>query len=223
MTLLATWREGLSAHRLPIFGGWLFRDVTPSLQLASVLSTRPFRALATRTNRTVGGDASNFGTHSVRQGAAAALFHVGVPRSLVTQALRLAFARSDESCIPESAKLTAVTAASRIPLHGSSAGAAATPARQFDEVVDPSAGVLELLPAGAPQDGGPLGPWMASGLAALGEVRPANGRLPPPPLIGPVRGTAGVGCLRKRDRGYVLPHVCTASWHGPDRPECGRP
>ena len=67
---------GIPAHRLPIFGPWLFRDVTPSLQLAGVLSTRAFRALglATRTIRAAAGDTSNFGTHSVRRGAAATLF-----------------------------------------------------------------------------------------------------------------------------------------------------
>ena len=43
---------GISEHRLPIFRPWLFRNVTPSLQLAGVLSTRAFRALATRTTRT---------------------------------------------------------------------------------------------------------------------------------------------------------------------------
>ena len=78
---------GIPAHRLPIFGPWLFKDVTPSLQLAGVLSTRAFRALATRSIRTVGGDASNCGTHSLRR-AAAALFHAGVPHPLITQALR---------------------------------------------------------------------------------------------------------------------------------------
>ena len=78
---------GIPALRLPIFGPWLFKDVTPSLQLAGVLSTRAFRALATRTIRTVGGDAFNCGTHSLRR-AAAALFHAGVPHPLITQALR---------------------------------------------------------------------------------------------------------------------------------------
>ena len=76
---------------------WL---VTPSLLLARVLSMRAFRALPTRTIRTVGGDASNFGTHSVRPGAGAALFHADAPRPLVTQALH-ASARTDESYILE--------------------------------------------------------------------------------------------------------------------------
>ena len=118
---------GIPAHRLPIFGPWLFRDLTPSLQLAGALTTREFRALATRTVREAGGDATNFGTHSARRGAAAALFHAGVPRPLVTQALRHASARSDETYILESAKLTAVAAAPRMPPPGRSAGASCAP------------------------------------------------------------------------------------------------
>ena len=34
---------GIPAHRLPIFGPWLFRDVAPSLQLVGLLSARAFR------------------------------------------------------------------------------------------------------------------------------------------------------------------------------------
>ena len=95
---------GTQAHRIPIFGQWLSRDVTPSLQPTGVLSTRALRrALATRTLRTAGGVASSFGTHSVRRAAAAALSHAGVPRPLVTQALRHASARPDGSYILESA------------------------------------------------------------------------------------------------------------------------
>ena len=94
---------GSASRRLPIFGPWLFRDDTPSLQLVGVLSTRPFRALATPTICAAGGDASNFGTQSVRRGgsAAAGLFHAGVPRPLVTQALLHTSARSDELYILE--------------------------------------------------------------------------------------------------------------------------
>ena len=43
-----------------------------------------------------------------------ALFHAGVPRPLVTQALRHASARSDEEYILKSAKLTAVATAPRM-------------------------------------------------------------------------------------------------------------
>ena len=91
------------------------------------LTTREFRALATRTVREAGGDVTNFGAHSTRRGAAVALYHAGVPRPLVTQALRHASARSDETYILESAKLTAVAAAPRMPPPGRSAGAARAP------------------------------------------------------------------------------------------------
>ena len=90
---------GIPAHRLPIFGPWQFRDVTSLLQLAGVLSARASRATtrmahATRTIRTAGGDASSFGTHGGRRGAAAAPFRAGAPRPLVAQALRRASART---------------------------------------------------------------------------------------------------------------------------------
>ena len=52
------WKSAAAAPCLPISGPWLFRDVTPFLQLAGVLrlSTRAFPALATRTIRTAGKD-----------------------------------------------------------------------------------------------------------------------------------------------------------------------
>ena len=46
---LRLYAAGISARRLPIFGPWLFRDVNPRLQLADALTTREFRAMATRT------------------------------------------------------------------------------------------------------------------------------------------------------------------------------
>ena len=109
----------LYAVGIPAFRFWM-RGCSgmsyTSFQLAGILSTRAFRALASRTICTAGGDASIFGTHGVRRGAAASLFHAGVRVSLVTQALRHASARSDESCILESVKLTAVAVAPRMPL-----------------------------------------------------------------------------------------------------------
>ena len=62
---------------------------------------RPHHARFARTIRTVRGDAANLGTHSVRWGAAAALLRAGAPRPLVTQALRHASARSEESDVLE--------------------------------------------------------------------------------------------------------------------------
>ena len=56
----------------------LSRDVTSSLQLTCVLSTRAFRALADRTIHTAGGDASSFGSRSMLREEAAALFHAGL-------------------------------------------------------------------------------------------------------------------------------------------------
>ena len=35
---LRLYAAGIPAHRRPIFGPWLFRDVTPSLQLAGALT-----------------------------------------------------------------------------------------------------------------------------------------------------------------------------------------
>ena len=167
---------GIPARRL--FGPWLFWDVVPSLQLAGALSTRAFRALTTRTIRTAGGDASNFGTHSVRRAAGGALVHAGVPRSLVTQALRPASARSDESYILESAKLTAVAAAPRMPPSGRTAGAAAKPGGRLDELAGPLAEGLGLRPAEAPQHGSPMGARMAGGVAPVGGFeQPADGSL----------------------------------------------
>ena len=203
---------GIPARRL--FGPWLFWDVVPSLQLAGALSTRAFRALTTRTIRTAGGNASNFGTHSVRRAAAGALVHAGVPRSLVTQALRPASARSDESYILESAKLTAVAAAPRMPPSGRTAGAAAKPGGRLDELAGPLAEGLGLRPAGAPQHGSPMGARMAGGVAQVEGVRAAGGRLPPPPLVGSASGAAANG---RAARGYVLPHVRIAVGHGPVR------
>ena len=43
---------GVPALHLPIFGEWLFRDVTSSLHLAGALTTHGFQELATRTFRT---------------------------------------------------------------------------------------------------------------------------------------------------------------------------
>ena len=41
---LRLYAGGIPAHRISIFGAWLFRDVTPSLQLAGrALTTREFR------------------------------------------------------------------------------------------------------------------------------------------------------------------------------------
>ena len=249
---------GVPTHLLPMFGPWLFRDDTPSLLLARVLSMRAFRALPTRTIRTVGGDASNFGTHSVRPGAGAALFHADAPCPLVTQALH-ASARTDESYILESAKLTAVAAAPRMPPSGRPPGPASTlnsppgPGVRSNGISVPPAGRLRLLPAGAPQHGGPSGARMAGVVASLGGFLFAARRQPPPPLVGSGGGAAACGrsmfalpaaaygrgtrlltdmergCLRRRSSRLLLtdaavpPYVRTAGWHGPDRLECGRP
>ena len=235
---------------------WL---VTPSLLLARVLSMRAFRALPTRTIRTVGGDASNFGTHSVRPGAGAALFHADAPRPLDTQALQHASAWTDESYILESAELTAVAVAPRMPPSGRPPGAATTldpppgPGVRSNGISAPPAGRLRLLPAGAPQHGGPSGARMAGVVAPLGGFHFAARRQPPPPLVGSGGGAAACGrsmfalpaaaygrgtrlltdmergCLRRRSSRLLLtdaavpPYVRTAGWHGPDRLECGRP
>ena len=235
----------VAGHAVPAAGG--------------VHSTRAFRALPTRTIRTVGGDASNFGTHSVRPGAGAALFHADAPRPLDTQALQHASAWTDESYILESAELTAVAVAPRMPPSGRPPGAATTldpppgPGVRSNGISAPPAGRLRLLPAGAPQHGGPSGARMAGVVAPLGGVLSAAGRQPPPPMVGSGGGAAACGrsmfalpaaaygrgarlltdmergCLRRRSSRLLLtdaavpPYVRTAGWHGPDRLECGRP
>ena len=177
--LPSPYRVGIPEHRLPIFGPWLFRDVTPSFHLACVLSTRAFLALAKRTIFTTGEDASNFGTHRVRRGAAAALFQASVPRPLVSQALRHASARSDESYILETAKLTAVAAAPCMPPRGRAAGDAAKPAGRFDELAAPPRGAAggyslrELLSMAAHWEPG----WPAGWPRWAGFEQPADGSL----------------------------------------------
>ena len=71
----------------------------------------------------------------------------------------------------ESAKLTAVAAAPRMQGSGRPAGAAAKPVGRFDELPPPPpAEGLRLLPAGAPQHGGPLGARMPGGVTPVGGV-----------------------------------------------------
>ena len=166
---------GIPAHRLPIFVPLLFRDATPSLQLAGALTTREVRALATRTVREAGGDVTNFGTHSARRGSAVALFHAGVPRPLVTRALLHASARSDETNMLESAKLTAVAAAPRMPPPCRSAGAAPAPRDRSPPHRGPPTAAPRLHPAGAPQPGSPLAARVAPGVAPLAGPLPTRG------------------------------------------------
>ena len=212
---LRLYAAGIPAHRLPIFGPWLFRDATPALQLAGALTTREFRALAARTVREAGGDAANFGTHSARRGAAAALFHAGVPRPLVTQALRHASARSDEPYILESAKLTAVATAPRMPPPGRSAGAAGAPRGGVPPHRGPPTAVPRLHPAGASQPGGPLAARVAPGVAPLVAAAAAGG-------WPAQRATAGPGIRApahgRGHRGRVPPLVRAPARGGPDRP-----
>ena len=119
----------------------------------------------------------------MRRWAAAALFHAGVPHPLVTQALRHATARSDESYILESAKLTSVPAAPRMPPLGMPVFAAATPGGRFDATAGPrrppaGLGLLLRRPehrATVPE---------AVGLAAKG-VLIATGRTPTRTAAGP--------------------------------------
>ena len=59
------------------------------------------------------------------------------------------------------------------------------------------------------------GPGWPAGWPRWAEY--ANGRRP---LVEPGRGVAAYG---RGDCGYVLPHVRTTAWHGPDIPEFDRP
>ena len=98
----------------------------------------------------------------------AALFHACAPCPLGTQVLRHASARSDESYILESAELTAVAAALRMPPPGR-----------------PSGQVMLRL------GNGPTDPRGAAGAT---PCRSPSGRRPrsrpPPPLLGSGRGAA---------------------------------
>ena len=198
-------RAGIPAHRRPIFGSWLFRGVTPSLQLAGALTTREFRALATSAVREAGEDVTNFGT--ARAGGRRRLF--STPACRARSSRRRYDCPVDETYILESAKLAAVAAAPRMPPPCRSAGAGLAPRGRSPPRSGPPTSDARLHPAGAPQPGSPLGPW--GGHDDRASAHPGMGA-----------GSRSSGWARQpRGRGHrggVLPHVRFAARRGPDRP-----
>ena len=181
---VATWPEEVQALAPPPLVGipadfWaavprLSRDLTPSLQLTGVISTRAFRALAVESPTGPSARAAETPLFSDRAACSGKRRRRSSTQAcrdpLVMQALRHASARSDGSYILESAKLTAVAAAPRMPPPGRAAGAARCLGYGPREY-GPPLGVL-----------GALGTRLASGVAPVGWAGAAKERLPHPPL-----------------------------------------
>jgi integrase len=79
---------GLQAHALPLFGRWLFEELSADSDLLAVPSTGEFQRLAKATLQAAGVPVTRVGAHSFRRGRAAELLHEGTSETIVSQMLR---------------------------------------------------------------------------------------------------------------------------------------
>ena len=235
VTSLATWPAAVQALALRLYGSAsrrTFRAVAvPGRRVVPALSPRAFRALATGTIRTIGGERTARGGARRRRSSAPACRarssrrRSGTPprgrtsrtsmKPCMVQAsshymLNILWTSSTSlnELITMAAKLTAV------PPPGRPAGSAAAPRARPDGTSGPRAGRLGRLPAGAPQHGGPWGARRAGGVAVVGGIEQlTNG------FLRRLWARPRRGCLRTRTWRPRFPHARAAARHGPDGPE----
>ena len=116
---------GIAAHRLPIYGRWLFDDLNAGSDLAATLSTQEFVRLSRATLHEAGVDISNVGAHSFRRGRAVGLTHAGAARGVISDMLRHRNPRSAEHYTLASARNVSLALTMRNASHASPARVAA--------------------------------------------------------------------------------------------------
>jgi len=119
---------GVPVHVLPIFGRWLFDELTPTSCLAAAVDTPQFTRLARATLAGEGVVTSRVGAHSFRRGRAVGMLHARADRSMVSLVLRHRDPRSADSYVLDSARVTVAASALR-SASGGRLGAAGVPVR----------------------------------------------------------------------------------------------
>jgi hypothetical protein len=89
--------HGVLAHALPIFGRWLWEELSADFDLLTAPSTRKFARMVKAALHASGLPTERTGAHSFRRGSTVGLFHGGASARIVSQALRHRNPRSTPS------------------------------------------------------------------------------------------------------------------------------
>jgi hypothetical protein len=104
---------GMPVHRLPIYGRWLFDDLSADTDLAATLSSQEFVRLTRVVLNDAGVDTTRFGAHSFRRGRAVAMYHGQAGDAAVSSALRHRDPRSAAPYVLAPARMSALAASMR--------------------------------------------------------------------------------------------------------------
>ena len=104
---------GMPVHRLPIYGRWLFDDLSADTDLAATLSSQEFVRLTRVVLNDAGVDTTRFGAHSFGRGRAVAMYHGQAGDAAVSSALRHRDPRSAAPYVLAPARMSALAASMR--------------------------------------------------------------------------------------------------------------
>ena len=139
---LSTWPEelqalarqlyahGLRAHLLPYYGPWMWETLDVDFDLSRTCSTAQFQRALQGAFRAHGRPVSRLGSHSLRRGRAAELFHGGIAPADLSRILRHLSPQSSLPYVLESARVSAAAAAMRAASTRSAAISRAARGRQ---------------------------------------------------------------------------------------------
>jgi len=123
--------HGLRAHLLPYYGPWMWEAIDADFDLSRTCSTAQFQRVLQRAFRAHGRPIHRLGSHSLRRGRAAELFHGGIAPAALTRVLRHLSPQSSLPYVLESARASAAAAAMRDASHRSAAISRAAKGRRI--------------------------------------------------------------------------------------------
>jgi len=109
---------GLPAHRLPLFGKWLFSELSPSTDLAAAVPTQAFCGMVKQVMARVPGAPRAPTAHSMRRGGATSMFFNKAELESVALALRHTSTLSTKCYVSDSAKAEAIAITQRAVSRG---------------------------------------------------------------------------------------------------------
>ena len=178
---------GVPVHGLPLFGRWLFEDLSEGFDLSATPLTGEFARMSKAVLAASGAETGRVGAHSFRRGRAVGLYHGGAGDAVVSLALRHRNPRSAEPYVLVAARSSALASAMRV------AGGGGRGRGGLDLLAPPGSGGHPALPGGAgPRPG--RGPRQGHGgdphAAPGGGLRDGLGRGARAPQLLPAAGVA---------------------------------
>ena len=143
----------MPAHRLPLFGKWLYDDLSAGTNLAAADSTARFAWMVKKvmgcTPRAPGG----FGAHSMRRGSAMSMHFNQVDTEVITMALRHSSAVSTKPYLGEAAKMDTLANTQRAVARGGRHSSVPAGGPNYAAVVatGPGRDVMRSAPHGSPR------------------------------------------------------------------------